>query len=132
MALFKTTGKIYFIDTVKTGTSKAGKEWRSQTVIIAADQFADGTIEYQAFTAFNDRCDRLAHFKAGQDAEVTFALSAREYAGKWYTDVRLVNIDTPATPYEAKDKKPAADRVKANNQYNPDDLNPDKHNDLPF
>lgn len=75
-------GKLAQILAVESGTSKAGKEWKKQGFIIdTGDQYNPNV----CFSLFGeDKIGMLSNFSVGQEIEVSFNLSSREFNGKWY------------------------------------------------
>lgn len=76
-------GIITEIHEVETGTSKAGKEWKKQSFVInTGDQFNPEI----CFSVFGeDKVDKIAKFnKVGQEVNVKFNVSSKEFNGKWY------------------------------------------------
>ena len=63
------------------GTSKAGKEWSKQNFVIDTGAQYNPLICYQVF---GDKVDLLNNFKEGQEVEVKFNVSSREFNGKYY------------------------------------------------
>lgn len=92
------TGKIVNILNVETGTSKAGKEWKKQLFVIDnGDQFNPNI----CFSLFgDDKIAMLNNFAVGQEVEVSFNLSSREFNGRWYHNIDAWRInatsDSPA------------------------------------
>lgn len=88
-------GKIYQILPAEGGVSKAGREWRRQTVVMEFYS-RDNTMRRLAITTpYNDVMERLEKLAPGDEATVTYSVSSREYSGRWYTDVtlRLIKSD---------------------------------------
>jgi len=78
-------GKVEFKLDVETGTSKAGKEWQKQTLVINnGDQYSPN----QAISFFGDtKVELLAAINIGDDVVVAVNLSSKEYNGKWYNQI---------------------------------------------
>lgn len=106
-------GKIYQILPAESGVSKAGREWRRQTVVMEFYS-RDNTMRRLAITTpYNDVMERLEKLAPGDEATVTYSVSSREYNGRWYTDVTLHRIksdkldeDTPTPAEKADDDFP--------------------------
>ena len=65
-----------------------------------------------SFQAWNERITPLSFAKKGDAVEVDFTISAREYNGKWYNDLRVIRIglEQPAAPAEpANEPEPSTD-----------------------
>ena len=81
MSELKVKGKIKSKLEIETGTSKAGKEWSKQNFVIdTGNQFNPDV----CFSLFGDKVDLLNNFKEGQEVEVKFNVSSREFNGKYY------------------------------------------------
>jgi len=74
-------GKLKKKLAVENGTSKAGKEWSKQNFVI--DTGAQYNPEI-CFQVFGDKVDLLNNYKEGQEVEVKFNVSSREFNGKYY------------------------------------------------
>ena len=78
-------GRITNILEVESGTSKAGKEWKKQSFVIDnGDQYNPNV----CFSLFGEeKINMLRNFGAGQEVEVAFNISSREFNGKWYHNI---------------------------------------------
>ena len=82
------TGKIAKVLDTQSGVSKAGKEWIKQSFVL------DNGAKFNPEVSFNlfgqEKVDMLNGFNVGDEIEVAFNLSSREYNGNYYTsaDVR--------------------------------------------
>lgn len=116
MALNYVKGTISHKGDVQQGTSQNGFGWARQVVVIDVASF-NGSFTKIALTAQNQRVDELAEYNIGDRVEIGYSVTAREYQGKWFNNVDLVNIKpdgesapaAPATPQAA----PAAPRQVA-------------------
>ena len=95
-------GVIKQILPVEGGTSKAGKEWKKQSFVIDIGDQYNPMICFSLFG--EDKIQALSDFSSGQEVEVFFNLSSREFNGKWYHNldawkiVGLSNSDDQAPP----------------------------------
>lgn len=105
-------GKITQILEVETGTSKAGKEWKKGGFVIDNGNQFNNTVCFSLFG--DDKINMIKDLKVGQEVEVAFNLSSKEFNGKWYHNIDAWKIN------EAGDSKPAELNVG------------DESNDLPF
>ena len=84
-------GKISQILQVESGTSKAGKEWKKQSFVI------DTGAQYNPLVCFSlfgeEKISLLANLTGGQEVEVAFNVSSREFNGKWYHNIDAWKID---------------------------------------
>jgi len=77
-------GKLKKFLPIETGTSKAGKEWQKQTVIIETDnEFNNLT----AVSAFGDKVDKLNKLQEGMTVAILCNVYSREYKGKYYHNI---------------------------------------------
>ena len=112
MSDLKVTGKITVINAVEKGQSKAGKEWEKQSFVIDTGAKFNPEICFGVFGA--DKCaDLITPLSVGQEVEVGFNLSSREFKGKYYTQADAWRIsavggsETPqAQPEPASDDLP--------------------------
>ena len=91
MSDFKMKGTITKIGDVQEGTSKAGKAWKKTNVVI--DNGAEwGNVV--SFTVFGDEKveNLLKYNKVGQEVEISFNVSSKEYEGKFYSDISAWKI----------------------------------------
>ena len=116
-------GIVHKINPTEKGTSKAGKEYVKRSLVI------DTNAQYNPYISFggfgDDKCDLLDKFKEGDEVEVSFNLSSREYKDRWYTQADYWKIDKLDSGLEQ-----AAKKVDA--AINPADLSKEEDDDLPF
>ena len=91
MALNYTTGIISHMSEVTCGTSKNGYDWAKQTIVIDIPGYR-GLITKLSLQASNEMVDELNNYNEGDKVEVGWSIYAREWNGKWYNNVDLVNI----------------------------------------
>ena len=85
------TGKITKILAVESGTSKAGKEWKKQGFVIDTGAQFNPEVCFSLFG--DDKIAALTSFSEGQDVEVSFNISSREYNGKYYHNIDAWRIN---------------------------------------
>jgi len=85
------TGKITKILPVESGTSKAGKEWKKQGFVIDTGAQFNPEVCFSLFG--DDKIAALTSFSEGQDVEVSFNISSREYNGKYYHNIDAWRIN---------------------------------------
>lgn len=99
------SGKITHALTPRTGTSSRGNEWKSQDFVIESE---DGT--QICFNVFGEDKITNSGLKVGVLASVTCEIKSKEWNGKWFTGVTLVNCivqggaSTPAPKKEETQK----------------------------
>ena len=122
MALFYQKGTISDFSEVQSGTTQSGKEWQRMTLILDTPGF-QGAVYKMAFQVSGEHVKDVLLFNRGDKVEVGFSMYAREWNGKWYNNVDLVQIKKQETNQDAP--APAA--------FNTESLNPAVHQeDLPF
>jgi|TARA_R100001143_G_scaffold50209_1_gene45160 hypothetical protein len=78
------TGKLVKILDLEEGTSKAGKSWQKQSVVIdTGGEFNNLT----AVSAFGDKVDKLNRLELGMDVSILCNVYSREYQGKYYHNI---------------------------------------------
>ena len=90
MSELKVKGKLTTKLSIESGMSKAQKEWKKQGFVI------DTGNEYNplvCFSLFGDKVDMLSSFKEGQEVEVKFNVSSREFNGKYYHNLDAWKIN---------------------------------------
>ena len=117
MALNRVKGIISHMGEIQQGTSQNGYDWARQVVVIESPSF-NGSFIKIALTAQNQRVDDLMNYQIGDKVEVGYSVTAREYNGKWYNSIDLVNIKpmeaaAPTAPAQAAPAAPVAPRQVA-------------------
>ena len=88
-------GKLSRKLSVESGTSKAGKEWKKQSFIVDTGAQYNPAICFQLFG--DDKIEMLNHHNEGDQIDVSFNLSSREYNGRYFHNIdawRIENIDS--------------------------------------
>jgi hypothetical protein len=113
-------GKITSILEAESGTSKAGKEWRKQSFVVDTGAQFNPLV---CFSLFGDeKINMLRDCGNGQEVEVAFNVSSREFNGKWYHNVDAWKI-TGAGQGSAPSNEAPAPEI---------DAAPAEDDDLPF
>ena len=84
------SGKVYQISEVQTGTSKTGKEWKRQNLVIDT---GDEYNPHLSISFLGEKTDLLHSLPIGHDVTVHINLSSKEWQGKWFTNVNGWKID---------------------------------------
>lgn len=81
----KFQGRIVNIGKVQTGTSKAGKDWKKQDVVLEEEgtQYPDSL----SVTFFN----KEINFSVGDLVDIDFNIKATEYNGRHYNNLSAFN-----------------------------------------
>ena len=92
-------GKVVKVLDVETGTSKAGKEWKKQGFVIDTGNEYNPEVCFSLFG--DDKIEMLKKFSVGQEVEVEYNLSSREFNGKYYHNIDAwkiagVSVSAPA------------------------------------
>lgn len=91
MALYYSKGKISEMSEVKSGTGQSGYQWQRMTLTLEVQEYG-GFIKKQIFQVSGEAVDEVMKYKVGDTVQVGFSLYAREWNGKWFNNVDLVNI----------------------------------------
>ena len=116
--IIKQTGIVKLITPIETGSSAKG-EWKKQTVVLTqtVEKADKSTFTRElALEAFN----KDLQVQVGQEVEVDYTVSSREYKGRWFTNASMLSIKaTQGATAQGMATQPA------------ESLNP-SDNDLPF
>ena len=95
------TGKIIKFLDLESGTSKSGKEWQKQTVVIdSGDEFNNLT----AISAFgDDKIKRLNKLDIGMTVAIMCNIYSREYKGKYYHNIDGYHFSQKSESVETED-----------------------------
>lgn len=136
--MFTEQGKIHKIMPVQSGTTKAGKPWHRQTIVIKKEN--GNYIDYIAADA-NNSTRVLPDILEGDTVEIGFVVSSREYDGRWYTDIRLIYLDhldlqgnktNDNTPYRIIAAAKATYKAAQEKAAEAEETKPEGADDLPF
>ena len=79
------TGKLVKILDLEQGTSKSGKDWQKQSIVI------DNGNEFNNLTAVsafgNKNVEQLGRLELGMDVTILCNVYSREYNGKYYHNI---------------------------------------------
>ena len=107
---------------LEQGTSKAGKEWKSQSFVLNTGAQYNPDICFKLFG--EDKINLITNLNEGDEVEVSFNLSSREWNEKWYTSADAWKIEksenNTSTTTETVDDSDIP--VFENNQTQEDDL----------
>ena len=76
-------GKLIKKLDVESGISKAGKEWKKQSILVEQDSLVDFNTEV-VIQFFGDNMKQLRDLKEGSRVDVKFNLYSREVKGRYY------------------------------------------------
>ena len=100
------------------GTSKAGKEWKSQSFVLNTGSQSD--ICFKLFG--EDKIQIISEINDGEEVEVFFNLSSREWNGRWFTSADAWKIEKLGNNSESETIDDSEIPVFENNQTEEDDL----------
>ena len=127
MALYYSKGTISHMSEIKSGTSTSGRDWARMTIMIDIPGY-QGSISKLSFQVGTDRISDVQEFKVGDKVEIGWSIYAREYNGRWYNNVDLVNIKSQGVQAAAPARTPAP---RSLNNIPAAELEP-QEDDLPF
>tara|TARA_R100001443_G_scaffold58364_1_gene68929 strand:+ start:1655 stop:1969 length:315 start_codon:yes stop_codon:yes gene_type:complete len=81
----KITGKLAKKLDRETGTSKSGKAWEKQSILI--EQSGTEYNKEVVVSFFGDKVKNLRDIQEGSEVSVSINLSSREYNGKYYHNI---------------------------------------------
>ena len=88
------TGKLVKALDMESGTSKAGKEWKKQSFVIDTGAQFNPEVCFSLFG--EDKIAMLQGINQGEEIEVSFNLSSREYNGRYYHNIDAWRINKAA------------------------------------
>ena len=106
MALYYSKGTISHMSEITSGTSTSGRDWARMTIMIDIPGY-QGSISKLSFQVGTDRISDVQEFKIGDKVEIGWSIYAREYKGRWYNNVDLVNIKSLGVQADAPAPAPA-------------------------
>ena len=127
MALYYSKGTISHMSEITSGTSTSGRDWARMTIMIDIPGY-QGSISKLSFQVGTDRISDVQEFKVGDKVEIGWSIYAREYKGRWYNNVDLVNIKSQGVQATALAPTPA---TRSLNNIPAAELEPHEE-DLPF
>lgn len=114
MALNYVKGIISHMGEIESGTTQNGNSWSRQVIVLDIASFGN-TYSKIALTVQNQRVNELQEYEVGDRVEVGYAVTAREWNGKWFNNVDLINIkmlDESSSAAPAPVAQPAPRRVE--------------------
>ena len=126
MALYYSKGTISHMSEITSGTSTSGRDWARMTIMIDIPGY-QGSISKISFQVGTDRISDVQEFKVGDKVEIGLSIYAREYNGRWYNNVDLVNIKSQGV----QSAVPAPSPAPSTKSISAAELEP-QADDLPF
>ena len=78
------TGTVKSILPLETGTSKAGKEWQKQSIVIDTGNDFNNEV---CVSAFGDKVGQMNKLEIGMEVSILCNVYSREYNGKYYHNI---------------------------------------------
>ena len=78
-------GTVTLIAAAETGTSKAGKEWTKQVIVVNTGAEYNPEIAIQAFG--DDKIKDLNKLLVGDEVKILCNVSSREYNGRYFHNI---------------------------------------------
>ena len=128
MALNYSKGTISHMSEVRSGKSKNGYDWAKQSILLDIPGY-HGSITKLSLQASNEMVEELNNYKVGDKVEIGWSIYAREWEGRWYNNVDLVNIKSQEQQTEQRPARPAPALQEP--LISSESLEPQK-DDLPF
>ena len=128
MALNYSKGTISYMSEVRSGKSKNGYDWAKQSILLDIPGY-HGSIIKLSLQASNEMVEELNNYKVGDKVEIGWSIYAREWEGRWYNNVDLVNIKSQDQQMEQRPARPAP--APQEPLISSESLEPQK-DDLPF
>tara|TARA_R110000822_G_scaffold155766_1_gene295560 strand:+ start:364 stop:699 length:336 start_codon:yes stop_codon:yes gene_type:complete len=96
------SGKLVKVLDLEQGTSKAGKDWQKQSIVL--DNGGEFNNEV-CVSAFGDKVNQIADLKIGVDMKILCNVYSREYKGRYYNSIDGYHFaQVNQTPPEGLDK----------------------------
>ena len=77
-------GKVVKVLDLESGTSKAGKEWQKQSIVIDTGEDFNNIV---CVNAFGDKIKNMIKLEVGMTAVILCNVYSREYQGKYYHNI---------------------------------------------
>ena len=78
------TGKLVKKLELETGTSKAGKEWQKQSIVIDTGNDFNNEV---CISAFGDKLEQMNKLEVGMEVSVLCNVYSREYNGRYFHNI---------------------------------------------
>ena len=89
---FSVKGKLSRKLNIESGTSKAGKEWKKQSFLLDTGNQYNPEICFQLFG--EEKIELLNHHNEGDQIEVSFNLSSKEFNGRYFHNIDAWRIES--------------------------------------
>ena len=130
MALNYSKGTISYMSEVRSGKSKNGYDWAKQSILLDIPGYHGSTTKL-SLQASNEMVEELNNYKVGDKVEIGWSIYAREWEGRWYKTVDLVNIKFQEQEGQGTQKAARPAPAAQEPLISSESLEPQK-DDLPF
>jgi hypothetical protein len=89
MASLEIQGKLIQKLQIESGTSKNGKDWKQQTIIV---EVGEQYLKKVAIDVSEKVMDRLQDYQIGHTITCSINIESREYNGRWFTSIKCWKI----------------------------------------
>lgn len=130
------TGVIKAILPVQSGTSKSGNVWQKADFVI--EEEGGNYPNSMVITAFGDRVEKLNTLRVGDYVTARFDTQAREYNGRYFTNITLYDFAQPQAQAQPQQQMPQQYQAAPAQPYQPMPAQPvqqpqgQRADDLPF
>ena len=114
---FSVKGKLSRKLNIESGTSKAGKEWKKQSFLLDTGSQYNPEICFQLFG--EEKIELLNHHNEGDQIEVSFNLSSKEFNGRYFHNIDAWRIENISNKESIETESPQEFNSPANEE---DDL----------
>lgn len=99
--IYKVQGTVKHVEDVETFEGRNGGSYRKQNIVVT-EKDDRGYENAVALRAFGDTVAETEGLREGETVDVTFAINAREFNGRWYNDLNIIHVRTqaPGAPQE--------------------------------
>ena len=129
--IYKVQGTVKHVEDVETFEGRNGGSYRKQNIVLEETDDR-GRTDYVQLRAFGEAVEETEDLREGEAVSVTFAITAREYNGRWYNDLNIIHVRRTAPVQEQQEQRKAAVRAKAQAILDGDVSGEGHEDDLPF
>jgi hypothetical protein len=106
--IYKVQGTVKHVEDVETFEGRNGGSYSKQNIVVT-EKDDRGYENAVALRAFGDTVAETEGLREGETVDVTFAINAREYNGRWYNDLNIIHVRIQGA---AQNERRAATRAK--------------------
>ena len=94
-------GKVIQKNSLETGTTKTGKSYQKQYLLIETQETYPKKVN---ICFFGDKADLLSNVYNGAIVTVSVNVESKEYNGRWYTEVNGWKVNMESQPAQTKEE----------------------------